>query len=210
MGVTANPFPLKMVGFELPVHGRFWVPGDTENRGVERITPLRSHTLLADESQALEALPPLPPVFDDDTANTEQQTLRATGTDDTPRITFPLPQTAKTKPRETGESVLPSGLPKSVAQKGSRVYNCALPEPSGDKPAIATKNPENTGFQGDSSGESGIRTRGPDCSEHRISNPAHSATLASLRVLLLNVSLRSPNESCVFCHPTRQPEAVFG
>ncbi len=29
MGVTANPFPLKMVGFKLPVHGRFWVPGDT-------------------------------------------------------------------------------------------------------------------------------------------------------------------------------------
>ena len=27
--VTANPFLLKMVGFEVPFHGRLWVPGDT-------------------------------------------------------------------------------------------------------------------------------------------------------------------------------------
>ena len=27
-GITANPFHLKMVGFEVPFHGRLWVPGD--------------------------------------------------------------------------------------------------------------------------------------------------------------------------------------
>ena len=30
-GITANPFHLKMVGFEVPFHGRLWVPGDKGN-----------------------------------------------------------------------------------------------------------------------------------------------------------------------------------
>ena len=68
-----------------------------------------SHTLLADESEALNVLPQFPSVFDG--SNNEQQTLRATGTD------------AADRPPK---NVLPSGLPEKGAPKGNSVHLSAV------------------------------------------------------------------------------------
>eukprot|EP00913_Durusdinium_trenchii_P010915 g10244.t1 len=109
-----------------------------------------SHTLLADEAQALDSLPAFPSVFDEDTAETECQTLQATGTDD------------------NGESVLPSGRPESVASDRNSVHPDAQ---SADRKAGKTadvqrkENPRNDqkkpAIAGASAGgEGGIRTPG--------------------------------------------------
>ena len=50
--VTANPFRLKMVGFEVPFHGRLWVPGDK----AEQPTP-------ADPQDVEKVVAPVLPVF---------------------------------------------------------------------------------------------------------------------------------------------------
>ena len=51
--VTANPFRLKMVGFEVPFHGRFWVPGDTP---IAKQSKLRSPRNLMKVSPSLHML----------------------------------------------------------------------------------------------------------------------------------------------------------
>jgi integrase len=69
-----------------------------------------SHTLLADEAQALDALPAFPSLFDAD--EPEQQVLKATGTDDA------------TASHRNGDSRLPSGLPELVPFRCSDVQFC--------------------------------------------------------------------------------------
>ncbi len=70
-----------------------------------------SHTLLADESEALKVLPKLPSVFDDN--DNQRQTLRATGTD-----------AADIPP----QNVLPLCLPEKGAPKNNTVHHSAVSE----------------------------------------------------------------------------------
>lgn len=130
-----------------------------------------SHTLLVDESEALNVLPEFPSAFDG--SDDQRQALRATGTD-----------AADTLP----ENVLPSGLPEKGAPGGNSVHLSAVSRDD-DEPELgvtgAAKKPansvENGVLQAFQSGESGIRTRATSFPVDWISNPAHSATLPSLR-----------------------------
>ena len=109
-----------------------------------------SHTLLADEAQALEVLPKFPSVFDEESRESERQTLRATGTDD------------------HGKSVLPSGLPESGTFGSIYVQSDAHSSGQNDirndnsqrkqNPRKRREKPTDSGAS--ASGEGGIRTPG--------------------------------------------------
>jgi hypothetical protein len=51
--VTANPFRLKMVGFEVPFHGRLWVPGDKADSKLNKPSVLATPTCSSEPSRGL-------------------------------------------------------------------------------------------------------------------------------------------------------------
>lgn len=101
-----------------------------------------THTLLADEATALDALPKLPSAFDEPA--TQTATLRATGTDG-----------------KAGETVLPFCLPEQVAETDDSSHRVAFsrgvenavteatktPQTSGNTAELETKQAERGGFE---------------------------------------------------------------
>ncbi len=120
---------------------------------------------VSDLGQSVNKLPKVP---------TSPRPLAATGTTDS----VPRPTNRETTSRTKPGAEQCRSVPKTDSFAGS--------EKPGDPDAAGNEKPRkplgSQGFESKTSGESGIRTRGPGKPEHRISNPAHSATLASLRV----------------------------
>jgi integrase len=127
-----------------------------------------SHTVMADEAEALEVLPEFPSMIrkDDD----ESHTLRATGTDDT-RISPSnegRPSQSSARANEREKNVLPLCLPERAAKGGISVHRDAVSaDQKGPRERTSGSNkkrPETLSDKGSEafceSGEGGIRTPG--------------------------------------------------
>ena len=148
-----------------------------------------SHTLLADEAEALDVLPSFPSLFD--TTHNERQALAATGTDD---MTPTVPKAA--------ENVLPKCLPKLAALGCIPTHSDARLDAERSIPFEGTgemkegrKYREKAGVRPESeSGEAGIRTLGTLAGTlvFETSTIGHSVTSpkgpAVGRIILLNAN----------------------
>jgi len=143
-----------------------------------------SHTVMADEAEALEVLPEFPSMIRDN--ERQSHTLRATGTDD---LGVSPGQGDGQNPKRSSLSgekrVLPENRPERDAIPVISMHRDAVDdvvEPADSATGSAKKKPakhgKNRELQGSESGEGGIRTPGASFPAHRISNPAQSATLA--------------------------------
>jgi len=131
-----------------------------------------SHTVLSDEADALSVLPSLPSPFDE--PEPDRQVMQPTGT-------------------EGGGNCVPDSVPSGVPERGAfqgvsvHLHSLNADENSAGPDSIEAAKQVVLSNKG---GERGIRTLGTGCPAHRISNPAHSATLASLRLFCSNVSIK--------------------
>ena len=142
-----------------------------------------SHTLLADEAQALEALPQFPSAFDGGT--NQREALRATGTNDVSAVA-PQEQPARAcgdrQKSEAGNEAERDPFQVVLGRLGAPSLNiedgAVTREVEIKTPRISAATAETEAIE---SGERGIRTPGSPCGLRRFSKPVHSTTLASLQ-----------------------------
>ena len=156
-----------------------------------------THTLLSDESEALDVLPEFPSMYDNG-SDKEQQELRATGTDDA---------TAQ-------KNVLPFGLPESGAERGVSVHLSAVSMGEEREKAVApgaVKNPakheENPLFEAIERRERDSNPRSRENPTRRISNPAHDSENVNDDTDLGDVPKSGCTDGCQ-TSPENVPEVV--